>query len=95
MSVEPFLDVCNAYGAEKCLDVSFFFDDEEGWFAKFGVGKTSALVSAVRPHGNDEPTQFFMDRVYGLCDKAIAKAQKKQAKRERLKRDIAVVGMAA
>lgn len=94
MSVEPFLDVCNAYGADKCFDVSFFYDDEEGWFARLAVGKGSALVGAIKPRGG-ETTQYYMDRVYDLCDKAIAKAERKQAKRERLLRDIGVVGMAA
>jgi len=80
MSVNvPFFDVCNSLANERSMDVSFFEDSFDGWFARFSFsdsrGPYSALVGfQEKVNTKKMPADEYDGRVRKLCSSAIAKA---------------------
>lgn len=89
MSVNvPFFHACNSIAAQRGMDVSFFEDEFDGWYAKFAFadsrGPYSALVLFMVPK---KPTKaaprppVFDDEVATAVMKAVTAAHKSRQPR--------------
>lgn len=79
MKLEAFLEAADAYGLRRGIDVSFFRDEYEGWYARLAFsdirGPYSALVGAVEPRSMEAEADFRA-RVDKLCEAATVAAHK-------------------
>ena len=84
MNLIPFLENCNAIGNELGQNVSFFYDDVEGWFAKFDADGYSTMVPAIEPRSVEKERHvLFVSRLERHIEAAM-RASKRTVRKRRV-----------